>query len=326
MPKFAKIFISFVLVTLLFSPAVLAQTQKNTSGSEGLIISPPIQEVEAIPGKTYSIDYDVENNTALDTVKVDTSIETFEEGSIPGSANVVPFKPEKDQSYWLNVPKSQDFKKNVNTKVSYQLTIPENIQPGAYFFAIVYQPKLAEKQEVGGKNAVVLQSRIATLLFVNIGGDNSKQPLIENYKISPQWVDTLFDKVEVSYDIQVKGSSFYRPTGNLFLSDDRSDDITTLTSILSDKLILPGGKRSYNECFGNNIFQTKCTDISAIKLPIFGQKSFDLRFDFTDGSGNPQSVVAKKQVIFFPYKTLLIIIGIILIVFTGYRRYKRIKK
>jgi hypothetical protein len=317
-------FLSFVSIfSLLMAPMVTTRAQ---SASQGLIVSPPIQEVEVVPGKTYSIDYDVENNTNTDLLTVDMSVETFEEGSIPGSANVVPFKPEKDLSYWMKVPKSQDFKKNVNTKVTYQITIPEDVAPGANFFAVTYQPRESEVQNVGGKNTVVLKSRIATLIFVNVGGDNSKQPLIQNFSASPQWVDPLFDKIDVKYDVEVKGSSFYRPVGNIFLTDDGSDNITTLSSILSDNLILPGGKRSYNKCFGNNLFSTKCSEQNTFNSPWFGKRSVELRLDFTDGGGNPQSVTTKKQIIFFPYKTTLLILGVSLILLVSYKAVKKFRK
>lgn len=317
-------FLSFACIfSFLFSPLILAKAQ---SSSQGLIISPPIQEVEVLPGKTYSIDYDIENNTNTDLLTVDTSIETFEEGSIPGSANVVPFKPEKDLSYWLKVPKSQDFKKNVNTKTTYQITIPDDVAPGAKFFAITYQPRENEVQSVDGRNTVVLKSRIATLIFVNIGGDTSKQPLIQNFAATPELIDPLFDKIDVKYDVEVKGTSFYRPVGNLFLIDDASDNIITLSSILSDNLILPGAKRSYNKCFGNNIFLTKCREQNTFDLPWFGKRNIELRLDFTDGAGNPQSVTTKKQITFVPYKTVLLVFGVLIMIFLGFKIVKKFKK
>ncbi|MBC7472320.1 MAG: hypothetical protein H7196_03630 [candidate division SR1 bacterium] len=317
-------FLSFVCIfSFLFNPLVNTKAQ---SSSQGLIVSPPIQEIEVVPGKTYSIDYDIENNTDTDLLTVDTSIETFEEGSIPGSANVVPFKSEKDFSYWLKVPKTQDFKKNINTKVTYQITIPDEVSPGAKFFAVTYQPRGSEVQNVDGKNTVVLKSRIATLIFVNIGGDSTKQPLIQNFSATPAWIDPLFDKIDVNYDVEVKGTSFYRPVGNLFLIDDNSDNITTLSSIISDNLILPGAKRSYSKCFGNNIFLTKCNEQSTFALPWLGKRDIEIRLDFTDGGSNPQSVTTKKQIIFAPYKTTLLLLGVLIIILLGFKTIKKYRK
>jgi hypothetical protein len=315
---FRKIVFGLVIFTALASSSI----SSNAQSSQGLIISPPVHEVEAEPGKTYSVDYDIENNSSQEIITTDIAIETFEEGSIPGSANVVPFKPEKDYSGWLSVPKTLDFKKNINAKTSYQLAIPEKTEPGAYFFAIVYQTKGQDNLAVGGKNTVVLRSRIATLLFVNIGGDNSKQPLIQNFSATPQWIDVFFDKLDVKYDVEVKGSSFYRPIGNMFLASSYSDSITTLSSIASDNLILPGGKRSYSNCFDSSLGWRKCSQPTG-NLPLIGKSSLDLRLDFNDGNGAPQSVVAKKDIFFFPYKTLLIASVIGLVVFGGYRLLRK---
>jgi hypothetical protein len=317
-------FRKIVFGVVVFAALTSSSISSNAQSAQGLIISPPVQEVEAVPGKTYSVDYDIENNSSQEVITTDIAIETFEEGSIPGSANVVPFKPDKDYSNWLTVPKSLDFKKNSNSKTSYQLAIPEKAEPGAYFFAIIYQAKGQETIAAGGKNTVVLKSRIATLLFVNIGGDNSKQPLIQNFSTTPQWVDVFFDKLDVKYDVEVKGSSFYRPTGNLFLASSFSDSVTTLSSIASENLILPGGKRSYSNCYDSNWSMRKCSEPTN-NLPALGKSTLDLRLDFNDGNGAPQSVVAKKDIIFFPYKTLLITSVIGLVAFGGFKVLRRNK-
>jgi hypothetical protein len=314
---FRKILFGIVIFTTLASFSI----SSNAQSSQGLIISPPIQEVEAQSGKTYNIDYDIENNSGQETITTDIAIETFEEGSIPGSANVVPFKPEKDYSNWLTVPKTLEFKKNNNTKTSYQLDVPPNTEPGAYFFAIVYQTRGQDNLAVGGKNTVLLKSRIATLIFVNIGGDGSKQPLIQNFSTTPRFLDVFFDKLDVKYDVEVKGSSFYRPIGNMFLTSPYSDSITTLSSIASENLILPGGKRSYSNCFDSSLGLQKCNEPTK-NLPLIGKSSIDLRLDFNDGNGNPQSVVAKKNIIFFPYKTLLIASVLGLSLLGGYKLLK----
>ena len=302
-----------VVMVLVCTSHVLVSAQ-NT-GAQGLGISPAVLEVEAEPGKAYDLEYLVENNTGIDNISVDVSIETFEEGSIQGSANVVPFKPERDLSYWLTVPKLQVYKQLEKKKQTYQLTIPQDTTPGAYFFAIVYQPQTSVQQKIAGGNTVELKNRIATLLFVNIGGDSSKQPQIENYTTSSTWIDPVFDRLDILYDVRVKGNSFYRPIGNIFLNDTGSETITTLSSFTSDRLILPNAVRGYKYCVKSNVYIGKtCESIELDgKLPWLGSRTLTLRLDYNDGNGNPQTVVADKAVYIFPYKiTLLVISGVLL--------------
>lgn len=320
---FGILLASLGMILFFFSPAAFAQ-----GTAQGFVISPAILEVEAEPGKSYDLDYTIENNTGIDNIVVDIRIETFQEGSIPGSANVVPFEPEQSRAYWLNVPKTQEYKLGEKKKWAYQLTVPDNTAPGAYFFAIVYQPQQdTTTQEIGG-GSVVLKTRIVTLVFVNVGGDSSKQPTIENYTLeNGYWVDPFFDRVDLSYDVQVKGNSFYRPAGNLFLTDNGSDTIDTLSSIVSERIILPGGTRSYNYCIRQSFSYSQQCGENGIQtsLPLVGQRSVVLRLDFTDGTGNPQTVIAEKQVFFVPYKLSLLVVVFLLVWTVLYRLIKRLR-
>jgi hypothetical protein len=278
----------------------------NAQGAQGLGISPSVQEVEAQSDKTYDIEYLVENNSGVDNLLTNVEIETFQEGSIEGSANVVPFPKDKDYSSWLSVPKTQIFRTGQPTKLTYQVSVPKDTSPGAYFFAIVYSGQANDANTIGGTNKVIIKSRIATLLFVNVSGDKSKKPEIENVSVTPKFIDPFFDKLEINYDVRVKGASFYRPSGNVFLAADGTDNIKTLSTISSEKLILPGGKRSYSTCIKALWNNNGCENELEAQLPWMGKNVLSLRFDYTDGDGNPQSVKTDKNLYIFPYKTTLI--------------------
>lgn len=302
-----------VLIFVLVGPALPVFAQSGVA--QGLAISPSILEVEAESGKSYDLEYVVENGLGVDNLAVDVTKETFQEGSIPGSANIIPFTADNDTSFWLTVPSEQLYKRGEKRKNTYTLTVPDEVRPGAYLFAIVYQPRVNDTQSVGGSGQVILRSRIATLLFVNVGGDISKQPSINNFTVGNYWVDPFFDTVSMTYQVQVKGNSFYRPTGNIFLEQTDSETITTLSSITSDRLILPNGKRDYKYCLQGGVFANKCSQEEKLdgSAPLFGERQLALRLDFTDGSGQPQSVVAQKPVFFIPYKLSLAIIGFFLL-------------
>lgn len=304
-----------LIITGVLCCAPLSLHAQTTIQNRGLLASPAINEIEADPGKTYDLDYKVENDTSSDNLNVDVSVETFQEGEIQGGANVVPFEADKDNSYWLKIDSKQVYKSGETKKLNYQLSIPQEAAPGAYFFAIVYQPKTAKT--TSDNNALILKTRIATLLFVNIGGDVSKQPIISDYSVnassssSATIIDPIFDRLDLTYTVLVKGRSFYRPNGNLFLTDSNADSIITLSSVSSDRIILPGSKRDFQFCARSTFSLAKgcSTTETSDKLPLFGNKNLVLRFDYTDGNSNPQTLVAQKQVILFPYKTLLFVLG-----------------
>lgn len=319
--KFLKKYCLLLLVAVTFcfgSTTHALADESAPKANSGLSIAPIIQELEGMPGKNYSLEYTIDNGVASN-VEVDMSVETFEEGSLQGSANVVPFPADKDYSNWLNIPTVQTFVGNNQSKTTYVASIPEKTPSGAYLFAIIYKPKNQEQKPSTDKNILIIQSRIASLLFVNVGGDKSKKPEINNFKTNSTWIDPFFDNLELKYDVDVKGSSFYRPMGNIFLEQPDSDKINTLASITSDKLILPNRSRNYIYCLKSLISRQGCkeNELPNAKLPWYGNAALALRLDYTDGSGGPQSAVSKKNVIIFPYKTalgLLFICGIVLLV------------
>jgi hypothetical protein len=318
-----KFFIGLVLFTNLFTN-LLAHAEPAPSGS--LTISPTIQEVEAKPGNSYDLTFVVENNSESTPITADVSIETFVEGSIPGSTSVSPFKSDNDLSNWIESPKVEEFPPKTSSKKPFKLKIPSDAKSGAYFFAVVFQPRVDSASDDQNKSNLILQTRLANLLFVNIAGDSSKQPVINNLTTNLNVVDIIFDKLTANFEVEVKGNSYYRTAGNVFLTGD-SDDITILTSTLSNSLILPGGKRGFGDCYENHIFNFSfvdtCKKANTTKLPYFGKKSLEVKLDYTNGSGSAQSITTSKQLFFFPYKTLLLIVLAAVLIFLIVRYIRR---
>ena len=313
-----KLILAIILGICIFLGALITVKADEipSKPSSGLSIAPIIQELEAVASKNYSLEYTIDNNTNQNNLEVDMSVETFEEGSVAGSANVIPFPSDKDYSNWLQIPSSQKFDNSKTNKITYLANIPDNVPSGAYFFAIVYKPRNQDANINSQKNGLKIQSRIASLLFINVGGDKLKEPVIQNFKTNSVWIDPFLDNFTMNYDVNVKGNSFYRPIGNLFLEQGDSDKVNTLASITSDKLILPNKTRNYNYCVQSILNWQKCNESEQIeaKLPWYGNAVVALRLDYTDGSSNPQSTIAKQQVVIFPYKTAAIFLTILLII------------
>jgi hypothetical protein len=318
-----KFIVGLVIFINLFTTFSIFAEQTSTGS---LTISPTIQEVEAIPGNSYDLAFTVENNSESTPITADVTIETFVEGSIPGSTNVIPFKPENDLSKWIESPKVEEFPQKTITKKPFKLIIPNDAKSGAYFFAVVFQPRADSTGNDQNKSNLILQTRLANLLFVNIGGDSSKQPVTNNLTTNLNLVDIVFDKLTANFDVEVKGNSYYRTAGNVFLTGD-SDDITVLTSTLSNSLILPGGKRSFTDCYENHVFNfgfvDNCKKTNTTKLPYFGKKNLEVKLDYINGSGLPQSTTASKQLFFFPYKTLFLIVLLTVLILLIVRFQKR---
>lgn len=322
-----KYLIAFLVLTNLFSN-IPSRAEETSTGN--LTISPSIQEIEVKPGNSYDLVYNVDNTSPTSPITADIAIETFVEGSVPGSTNVLPFKPENDLSKWVESPKVEEFPAKTTSKKGVKINIPADAKPGAYFFAVVFQPKTDNSGNDPSKSNLQISTRLANLVFVNIGGDSTKQPVINNLSTNLNLVDIFFDKLTSNYEVEVKGSSYYRSAGNAFLTDN--NDITTLNSTISGSLILPSGKRTFYDCYENHIvkFQLidQCKTENPSKLPYFGKKDLEVKLDFTSGDGTPKSITASKQIIFFPYKLLLLllVISIAIILTRKYSKKKKSKK
>ena len=323
----SDLFAGLVLL-LSLSTSLTVNSAQSTTGS--LTISPTIQEIEAKPGNSYDLIFTIENNSESTPITADVSIETFVEGSITGSTNVIPFKPENDLSKWIELPKVEEFPQKTISKKPLKLKIPNDAKSGTYFFAIVFQPRASSTTDDQNKSNLILQTRLANLLFVNISGDTTKQPIINNLNTNLSVVDIFFDKLTTNFEIEVKGNSYYRTAGNVLLSGD-SDDITILASSLSNALILPGGKRTFSDCYENHIFNLRfvdsCKKANNTKLPYFGQKNLEVKLDYTNGGSLPQSTTTSKQLFFFPYKmlTLILLITIFVLLAIKFRRRRNLK-
>jgi hypothetical protein len=323
--SFMKKILILLLLVANIATTINLNAEETTSGN--LTISPSIQEIEVKPGSSYDLAYSVENTSPTESVTADVTIETFIEGSVPGSTTVLPFKPDADYSKWIVSPTVEEFPAKTTTKKPIKLNIPNDAKSGAYFFAVVYKPKTDKTIDSPSKSNLLLQTRLANLIFVNIAGDSTKQPVINNLSTNLNLIDIFFDKLTSTFEVEVKGNSFYRSSGNAFLTD--GDELTTLNSTISDSLILPGGKRIFYDCYENHLlkvfFVDMCKKENPSKLPYFGKKNLEVKLDYIDGNGSPQSSINSKQIIFFPYKLLLLLLFIAVLILVS-RRYLRKKK
>jgi hypothetical protein len=311
--------LSIFIISLLIFQTVQVAAQPQPKGN--LVISPAIQEVEAKSGNSYDLEFAIENNSESTPIIADVNIESFVEGDIPGSTNLVPFNTDNDISNWIKIPKIEEFPPKQLTKKPFKLSIPVGTKPGAYFFAIVFQPRVDTTPE--DKSNLVIETRLANLLFVNIAGDTTKQPVINNFSTNLNLIDTFFDKLTTKFEVEVKGNSYYRTSGNMFLTSD-PDNITILQSNFGDTLMLPGGKKTFNDCFENHIFSffliDSCSTTNTSKLPYFGKKKIELKLEFTNVNLLPQSTKVSKELYFFPYKTLFLVISLVILILVILKR------
>ena len=154
-----KTFLSSLLIIVSLFGFITVKAQQSSTGN--IVISPAIQEIEAKAGGVYDLSFNIENTSPSTSITSDVSIETFVEGSIPGSTNVIPFPADNDLSKWVQSPVIEEFPAKKVSKKLIKLSVPNDTKPGAYLFAVVFQPRNSGIDD-NKSNNLILQTRLAT--------------------------------------------------------------------------------------------------------------------------------------------------------------------
>lgn len=317
---FSYVLLCVIGLNIASVSSIFVETQPTSSSSpineRGLIITPTITEVEIDKNDIQDITINLENDSLLgDNLKISPSLQYFagsEEDGVPTITQTPSTTLNQPQVSFENnqidLPKSS----KVESKV--RISTSENVAPGGYYYALTYTTS-PEKQESEGSQ-IKLQRSIVSLLFVNVKGKVDKEASFSVFNIHNHVLhDPFFDDLHIDYSIQVKGNTFIRPNGNIFLyvSDKQSINLPINED---SKIILPNTSRKFNlhlNSFWNSLKQNKEVKTSkTIPWNLIGSKKIGGKILFSDGEGEIKQTEVSKNVIFFPWKLLLI--GSILII------------
>src|SRR5919202_2836911 len=152
--------IAISLAIALLPCAVFAQVQ---SVNKGLLITPPRQYLEAIPGKTTKSSLTVANLTD-NPVSVSLSYEQF---SVTDYDYDYEFEIPKEK--WISFEATQVMlKKTESRTLAYNIVVPHNASPGGHYFTLFASMSLGNGKLV----------RAATVVYVTVSGELIKQSSI----------------------------------------------------------------------------------------------------------------------------------------------------
>lgn len=182
--------------------------------------------------------------------------------------------------------------------MSAQISLPESIQPGALYGAVIISAQPAVVG-INTNNKVNAVSRLASLFFVRINGQAQEQGKLLDFGTAKNLY--FASPVIFEYNYQNSGNVYLNPYGEIKVTDVFGRDV--YTKWISPFFVLPDGIRQNQETFN--------------RQSLFGLYRVTLKLN--RGYGN---IVDEKSqyfaVLSWPYLVVLIaliILGIILVIF-----------
>lgn len=333
---YSLITIFSLFLTVIFIGSGVSLNAENQTQQRGLVLTPALDELDVEQGQTYQIDLDIRNDTRDKVFNLVHTTETFTASADEGVPVLKEFSAGDPQKTWIGYPQPLlTIKPGESKTSSVTLSIPKTAAPGGYYFALI----IGENGSADATaNKLLINSRVGSLLFVNVLGQVEKEVKFDAFQLDKQVYDPFFDSIELQYKIRVEGNTFLKPAGNVFFG---TQDSTGSISLNPDgKIILPNSSRLFQSYIPAtnqlpdflNVNSTKVPkgNIEAIDKPWFGQKDIEAKVVYTDSNQDVTQKTVKTSVIFFPWKTailvLLLIAVILLIVFSAKTIYRRLKR
>lgn len=137
---------------------------------------------------------------------------------------------------WIRVaPPEQVLDPGKEATVRFSLSVPATIQPGGYRTGVLFEFGPAAANPVGRGRQVMFKSRIATLIYVNVG-----QPTMVA-ELTDLTVRTLGKQTQVVATVKNASRRYVRTRGNVILMDQSGHSVRELP--VPDVPLLPESER-----------------------------------------------------------------------------------
>jgi P pilus assembly chaperone PapD len=199
-------------------------------------VSPLRVELTAGPGSTTTQAITVANagTEAVRVRAIATDWDLSRDGApqFEGAVEGGPFSA----TSWIRVaPPEQVIEPGKDTVVRFSLSVPASIQPGGYRTGVLFEFGPAAANLAGRGRQVMFKSRIATLIYVNVG----QPPLAA--ELTDLTVRTLGAQTNVVATVKNSSRRYVRTRGNVTLFDHNGQNVREMQ--VPDVPLLPESER-----------------------------------------------------------------------------------
>lgn len=287
------VFSAILLVgILLFNNVVIAQN--SSSAGHGFQISPVLVELNADPGKQYTINIVLKNITTS-TLATRSQVNDFGAKNEVGDPEI--FLDEREnRTYslksWVDKVPSYTLKSQESKTIPVTINIPADAEPGGHYGVVRFTGVAPELS--GDDNAVSLSGSIGTLVLVRVSGDIKESIKLEEFFAAQgTQKSSFFEKGPINLVERIKntGNVHIKPTGTVVVKDMFGKTKASLKVNEPPKNILPDSIRRFEQEWN--------------KKWLFGRYTADLNLAYgTTGQ------VLTGQLVFWviPWKLIIIVL------------------
>ncbi len=295
------------LIILLIPNLTAAANQPAVPAGQGLEISPPLIELKADPGQTVSTQIKLRNVTKGALVTKD-EINDFVAAGENGEPKLLLDQNEQSPysiKNWLSTIPSVTLQPGEQKVIPITMNVPMNASPGGHYGVVRFTGRPPEIEDTG----VSLSASIGSLILVNVSGNVSEQAKISDmYTASGDKRRSIFEygPINIVEKIQNTGNVHFKPKGTVRLTNMFGKEVASYQ--LNDKSgnVLPGSTRKFDQTYNKKL--------------LFGR--YKAQADVVYGS---DSKILSRTISFWviPYKLILIVIALIVLIIFGIKRYNR---
>lgn len=304
------ILLAVTLFSFLLQP-VSSSAQSVSNSGQGFQISPVTVELNADPGKSYTIDLKLKNVTAGPLVAKGQVNDFIAKGE-NGDPEIL-LDDDAHSTYslksWVGQIGGGQFKSQETKTISVKINVPTNAEPGGHYGVIRFTGVAPELES--DQSAVALSASIGTLVLVRVSGDVKESARVEEFFTSQNGKKASFFEygpINLVERIKNTGNIHIKPAGTVVVRDMFGKTIASLKVNDPPKNVLPNSIRRFEQELN--------------KKWLFGRYSADVSLGY---GSTGQVMTAQMAFWVIPWKLigviLLFIIAIILVSRSGIKRY-----
>lgn len=297
-----------LVISVLFV-SLLTFSYTEAADSSGLVISPPLKELETAKGGTFSDNIKITNPTTS-VLTISVTIQDFAaQGEEGGQIFLDPATDNQNFSLakWVTIDNNNFSLNPSETKeIKYTVKVPENAEPGGHYGVIFFSPQAQNSAIISGSGTVVIP-KVGTLLLVSVPGDINYQGKIATFSTNKKLYSNSQNIVSLISRFENLSSVHVKSQGTITIKNALGKSVAELTVNEKNGNVLPDSVRKFQ-----NEWEKKYG---------FGWYKADLKLVY----GNAQTVTANLMFWIIPWKETAgaIVILIVLIWIATHIRWKK---
>lgn len=275
----------FVLLGAWFSGA---STVHAAGAKQGLVVTPPTFELSANPGDSVTNSIRVDNLSDA-TLRVSTVVKNFIALGEEGQVGLTEEESGFSLASWISVDpgEAQLIAKGSHT-FRFTIRVPANAEPGGRFGSIVFKTDVQPVNDTG----LAVGQEIGTLIMLRIAGQVSEKAHITAFHPQKTWQE--HGPVTLETRVTNDGNVHLKPTGTITITNFLGRKVATIP--VEAKNVLPDATRKLGATWSDR--------------PLFGRYTATVALQY----GNQQTATASTTFTIFPYRLVLLWLGIFLVI------------